>query len=95
MFAARITLAHFSVSSAISLPKSAGDPTSGAAPKSANRALILASVRAGTVLAGIDGFTNIMSGIDNNAAKDVRETVRAAAKQKLRPRRSKAIEARL
>jgi hypothetical protein len=28
MFAARITLAHFSVSSAISLPKSAGEPGS-------------------------------------------------------------------
>ena len=33
MFAARITLPHFSVSSAMSLPKSAGEPGSGVSPK--------------------------------------------------------------
>ena len=34
-----ITLAHFSVSSAISLPKSAGEPGSTVPPRSANRCL--------------------------------------------------------
>ena len=43
MLAARITFAHFSVSSTISLPKSAGEPGSVAAPMSTNRALIFAS----------------------------------------------------
>ena len=43
MLAARITFAHFSVSSAISLPKSAAEPGSTVPPRSANRALILAS----------------------------------------------------
>jgi hypothetical protein len=38
MLAARITLAHFSVSSAMSLPKSAGEPANAVAPTSANRA---------------------------------------------------------
>src|SRR5258708_19467229 len=37
------TLAHFSVSSATSLPKSAGEPASGVPPKSASRALIFGS----------------------------------------------------
>jgi hypothetical protein len=45
MLAARITLPHFSVSSAMSLPKSAGESTSGALPRLANRALILGSAR--------------------------------------------------
>src|SRR5262245_45003956 len=40
-----ITLAHFSVSSAISLPNSAGDPGS-ATPRSARRTFILGSARA-------------------------------------------------
>src|SRR5262245_48297366 len=40
-----ITLAHFSVSSAMSLPKSAGETTSGVPPKSASRACILGSAR--------------------------------------------------
>src|SRR5262249_40268911 len=40
MLAARITLAHFSVSSRISLPKSAGEPGSTMSPMSANRAFI-------------------------------------------------------
>src|SRR5262245_31370943 len=46
MSANLITLPHFSVSSAISLPKSAGDPGSGGPPRSARRALILASASA-------------------------------------------------
>jgi len=40
MMAALITLPHFSVSSAMSLPKSSGDPGSAVLPKSASRALI-------------------------------------------------------
>ena len=39
------TLPHFSVSSAMSLPKSAGEPGSTVPPKSANRALTLGSAR--------------------------------------------------
>src|SRR5262245_55128416 len=46
MFAARITLPHFSVSSARSLPKSVGEPTSGVAPRSASCALIFGSASA-------------------------------------------------
>ena len=45
IFAARITLAHFSVSAAISLPKSAGEPTSTVPPNSASRDLISGSTR--------------------------------------------------
>src|SRR5262249_33961852 len=45
MLAARITLPHFSVSSAMSLLKSAGEPASAELPKSASRALILGSAR--------------------------------------------------
>src|SRR4051794_32429403 len=41
--AARITLPHFSVSSAISLAKSAGEPVSTTPPASASRALNLGS----------------------------------------------------
>src|SRR5262249_24711161 len=46
MLAARITLPHFSVSSAISLPNSPGDPGSATPPRSARRAFILGSARA-------------------------------------------------
>src|SRR5215469_5987457 len=45
MFAALITLPHFSVSSAMSLPKSAGDWASAVAPRSVRRALMLGSAR--------------------------------------------------
>ena len=38
IWAVRITLPHFSVSSAMSLPKSAGDPGNVVPPKLANRA---------------------------------------------------------
>src|SRR5262249_56704879 len=44
-----ITLPHFSVSSAMSLPKSAGETTSGVPPKSESRALILGSARAALI----------------------------------------------
>jgi hypothetical protein len=43
MPAARTTLAHFSVSSAISLPNSAGEPGSGSPPSAASRAFIAGS----------------------------------------------------
>jgi len=45
MLAARITLPHFSVSSAMSLLKSAGEPGNGVSPRSASRAFIFASAR--------------------------------------------------
>src|SRR5262249_7446056 len=45
MFAERITLAHFSVSAAMNLPKSAGEPGSTMPPRSASRILILGSAR--------------------------------------------------
>src|SRR5262244_2666028 len=48
-----ITLPHFSVSSAISLPNSAGEPGSPVAPKSAKRALIMGSAR--------PAFTSLLS----------------------------------
>src|SRR5262249_15338759 len=41
-----ITLRHFSVSSAMSLPKSAGEPASAVPPRSASRAFMLGSARA-------------------------------------------------
>src|SRR5262249_53480471 len=43
--AARITLAHFSVSSTISFPKSADEPRNGIPPRSASRAPSLGSER--------------------------------------------------
>jgi hypothetical protein len=49
MFAARITLPHFSVSSVMSLPKSAGESASTAPPRSASRAFILGSARAALI----------------------------------------------
>src|SRR5215471_4281624 len=44
-----ITLPHFSVSSAISLAKSAGEPGRTVAPRSASRAVILGSARAALI----------------------------------------------
>src|SRR6516164_4802933 len=49
MLASRITLPHFSTLSAMSRPKSAGDPGSTVPPRSANRALILGSARAALI----------------------------------------------
>src|SRR5262249_8627199 len=45
MLRARMPLPHFSLSSAMSLPKSAGEPTNAVPPSSASRALILGSAR--------------------------------------------------
>src|SRR5712675_517848 len=49
MFAARITLAHFSVSSAMNLPKSVDDSMNGVLPNSASRTFILGSARAALI----------------------------------------------
>src|SRR5262249_42150927 len=46
ILAALTTLRHFSVSSAMSLPKSLGEPASTVPPRSASRVLILGSARA-------------------------------------------------
>src|SRR5262245_34146307 len=46
MFALRITLDHFWISSATNLPKSAGEPARTTPPKSVNRAFILGSKKA-------------------------------------------------
>ena len=45
MLAARITLPHFSVSSAMSFPKATGEPANIVPPTSAIRAFILGSAR--------------------------------------------------
>src|SRR5262245_26404880 len=49
MLAARITLPHFSVSSDMNFPKSAGEPGSTVAPRFASRALILVSAMAALI----------------------------------------------
>jgi hypothetical protein len=49
IFAARITLPHFSVSSAMSFPKSAGEPASTVLPWSESRALNLGSASAALI----------------------------------------------
>src|SRR5262249_54769788 len=49
MLAVRITLAHFSVSSAIIRPKSAGEPASVAPPVSVRRAFIVGSAKAALI----------------------------------------------
>src|SRR5262249_35244601 len=65
MFAARITLAHFSVSSAMSLPKSAGEPGSAVAPNSESRASILGSAR--PALISLLSLSTISAGVDFGA----------------------------
>ena len=59
------TLAHFSVSSAMNLPKSAGDPTNTVAPSSANRAFSLGSVRPALISAL--SFSMILVGVFRGA----------------------------
>src|SRR5262245_41296952 len=61
MLAARITLPHFSVSSAMSLAKSAGEPVSDAPPRSARRTLILGSAR--PALISLLSFSTISTGV--------------------------------
>src|SRR6266481_4372783 len=61
ILAARITLPHFSVSSAISFSKSAGESASTAPPRSASRALILGSAR--PALISLFSFSTISAGV--------------------------------
>src|SRR5262245_30919909 len=61
MLAARITFAHFSVSSAMNLPNSAGESARGPAPRSASRALILGSAR--PALISLFSFSTISAGV--------------------------------
>src|SRR5262249_33765851 len=61
ILAARITLAHFSVSSAISLPKSAGEPRIRIPPRSASRALSLGSER--PALISLLSFSTMSAGV--------------------------------
>src|SRR4029077_9323167 len=49
ILAARVTLPHFSVSSVMSLPKSAGESASAVPPRPATRAFILGSARAALI----------------------------------------------
>src|ERR1700730_10370360 len=55
------TLPHFSVSSEMSLPKSAGEPPSTVPPRSASRALILGSARA--ALISLFSLSTIWTGV--------------------------------
>src|SRR5262245_20237401 len=55
------TLPHFSVSSAISVPKSAGEPGSAVPPRSASLAFILGSPRA--ALTSVLSFATISVGV--------------------------------
>ena len=61
MLRARMTLPHFSVSSAMSLPKSAGESASTSPPRSASRALSLASAR--PALISLLSFSTISAGV--------------------------------
>ena len=61
MLAARMTLPHFSVSAAMSLPRSAGESASTVPPKSASRALILGSAR--PALISLFSFSTISAGV--------------------------------
>src|SRR6516164_5114381 len=65
ILAARITLAHFSVSSAMSLPKSASVIGIGTLPRSARRALMLGSGRA--ALISLLSFSTISTGVPFDA----------------------------
>src|SRR5262245_61394271 len=66
ILAARITLAHFSVSSAISLPKSAGEPASGGPPSSSSRDLTRGSAKA--ALTSLLSLSTISIGVALGAA---------------------------
>src|SRR5262245_21501897 len=61
MLAARITLPHFSVSSAMNLPKSAGVIGIGVPPKSSSRAFIFGSARA--ALVSLLSFSTMSAGV--------------------------------
>src|SRR5262249_29980951 len=61
MLRARITLPHFSVSSAMSFAKSAGESASASPPRSASRALSLGSAR--PALISLLSFSTISAGV--------------------------------
>src|SRR5262245_60310696 len=61
MFANLITLPHISVSSTMSLPKSAGEPVSGLPPMSVSRAFMLGSAR--TALISLLSLSTIPAGV--------------------------------
>src|SRR5262249_40780201 len=65
MFVDLITLAHFSVSSAISLPNSAGEPPRTVPPRSASRAFILGSAR--PALISLLSLSTIAAGVFSGA----------------------------
>src|SRR5262245_27691929 len=67
MLAARITLAHFSMSFAMSVPNSAGVPASDMPPKSTNLALILGS--ANPTLISLLSLLTISGGTPLGAAR--------------------------
>ena len=77
MLRARITLPHFSVSSAIILPKSAGESASTSPPRSARRALILGSAR--PALISLLSFSTISAGVAFGAPNQARGDVVPAA----------------
>src|SRR5215470_17539600 len=62
-----ITLPHFSVSSAISFPNSAGEPGSAVPPRSARRAFILGAAR--PALISLLSFSMISAGVFFGAPK--------------------------
>jgi len=61
MCAKLTTLAHFSVSATMILPKSAGDPTTSWLPSSAKRVLILGSAKA--ALTALFRMATTLSGV--------------------------------
>src|SRR5262249_10818476 len=67
MLADRITLPHFSVSSAINFPNWAGDPGSATPPRSARRPFILASARA--ALTSVLSLSTISAGVSLGAPR--------------------------
>ena len=72
-----MTSPHFSVSSATSLPKSAGESASTSPPRSARRALILGSAR--PALISLLSFSTISAGVAFGAPNQARGDVVPAA----------------
>src|SRR5262249_49582920 len=65
------TLPNFSISSAMNLPKSAGEPGSAVAPHSASRAFILGSARA--ALISVLSLSTISAGVLRGAPMPVQK----------------------
>ena len=83
MLAALITLPHFSVSSAMSLPKSAGEPASTVPPRSASRALHL-----GVGEAGVDLLVELVDDLGRRVLGRANAVpgARLVARHEIRPR---------